>query len=288
MAAAHPRLTATCQTPGVATADGIEIGIIGGVGHEIHMADEMFLDVSTPYGPTSSRMRVGVLGGRRVGMLIRRGEQDGLQPHLVPYRANIWALASLGATSLVTTTAGGSLRESFPPGVFVVTDQLIDRTHGRPDTFYDEGPAVQLSAADPFDPTLRGLAIESLADQKVRYRDFGTAVVLNGPRFATRAEVRFHAMSGGDLATNTLLPETTLALELAMAVVNVSFVTDGDNVTGHTDAASLEMVKRRVKQARPVLARTAAEIARTIPAGFHATGTVPESAVRSVLARPVV
>jgi 5'-methylthioadenosine phosphorylase len=265
----------------------LDIGIIGGVGQQLELQDVEELEVRTPYGAPSTPVRLGTLGGKRVAYVIRRGVGDVLQPHLVPFRANVWALASLGVTSLITTTAGGGLRESFPPGMFVVPDQVIDHTSGRPLTFYDEDLVFELSPADPFDPTLRGLAAEALAQQAVRYRDFGTAVVINGPRFSTRAESRWHAAVGGDLVVTTLMPETILALELGMGVVNVSFVTDSDagSSGGPGEPVSADLVRRRVAQARPVLVRTVTEIAHRIPSGFRPGTDVPPEAVARVLAR---
>jgi 5'-methylthioadenosine phosphorylase len=271
----------------MAAAGPIDVGIIGGVGQQLALNDATEVDVPTPYGSTSVPVRVGSLGGRRVAYIARRGVDDVLQPHLVPSRANVWALASLGIHALITTTAAGGLRETFAPGMFVVTDQLIDRTHGRPFTFYDEGDAVQLAAPEPFDPTLRNLAVEALESQKVRFRDFGTAVVINGPRFSTRAESRWHAAAGGDLVVTTLMPETTLALELGIGVVNISFVTDSDAGAGssHTEVVSEDLVRRRVAQARPVLVRLVTEIARTVPAQFRPAAGVPAEAIATVLAR---
>jgi len=266
----------------------VDVGVIGGIGQRLELADDVELDVRTPYGAPSVPVRIGTIGGRRVAYVMRRGLGDVLQPHLVPYRANIWALASLGVSALITTTASGGLRESFAPGMFVVTDQLIDRTQGRPWTFYDEGPAVQLAEPEPFDPTLRGLAVEALAAQHVRYRDFGTAVIIDGPRFSTRAESRWYAAAGGDVVATTLMPETTLALELGMGVVNLSFITDSDAGSTRADAVSADLVRRRTAQARPVLVRAIAEIARTVPVPFRPHTGVPADAVASVLARTAV
>ena len=266
-----------------------EIGFIGGAGQQVDLEDEQQLDLRTPYGPTSVPVRVGGLGGRRVAVLVRRGMDDVLQPSLVPYRANVWALASLGIGALVTTSAAGGLRESFAPGQFVVPDQLIDRTSGRPATYYDEGPAVQLAFPDPYEATLRGLAIEALARQNVRHRDFGTVVVIQGPRYSTRAESRWHAAIGGDLVNSTAMPEAVLAQELNVPVVNISFITDSDAGVGseHADAVNAEMVQRRITQARPVLLATVTDLFRTIPAGFRRTTGAPADAVAQVLARPV-
>ena len=266
-----------------------QIGFIGGIGQQVELDDEQELDVRTPYGPTSVPVRVGIRGGRRVAVLVRRGIDDVLQPALVPYRANVWALASLGVAALVTTSPAGGLRDSFAPGQFVVPDQVIDRTEGRASTFYDEGPAVQLSFPDPYDATLRGLAVEALARQEVRHRDFGTIVAIQGPRYSTRAESRWHAAMGGDLVNSTAMPEAALAQELNMAVVNISFITDRDAVVGseHADAVSAEIVRQRLARARPVLLETVTELFRAIPSGFRRSTGAPAEAVAHVLARPV-
>jgi 5'-methylthioadenosine phosphorylase len=267
----------------------IEIGVIAGVGQSGLFESETCVDVPTPYGSTSEPIQIGELGGRRVAVLARRGAGEVLQPHLVPYRANIWALASLGVKALITTTASSGLRDAYSPGTFVIGDQVIDLTSGRASTFYDEGPAVQLAAAELFDPTLRALASEALAQQRVRYRDFGTTVVLNGPRFSTAAEARWHASMGGDLANMTLMPETPLALELGLAVVNVSFITDRDAGTAqdHSDATNLDLVRRRVASSERTLMAVLEGVAGRIPRGFTPASSIPRDRIEAVLARSV-
>ncbi len=267
----------------------VRIGIIAGVGQSRLFDEAEHLEVPTPYGSTSQHVRLGEIGGRRVAFVARRGEGEVIQPHLVPYRANVWALASLGVKALVTTTASGGLRDAFAPGTFVVPDQIVDRTAGRPHTFYDEGPAVQLAAPEPFDPTLRFLAAEALARQQVRYRDFGTAVVIGGPRFATAAESRWHAMMGADLVNMTLMPETALALELGMAVVNLSLITDRDADTrlDHGETTGLDLVRRRVAQAQGALAGALHGLVAAIPTGFTAPTAIPLERIQAVLAREV-
>ena len=267
--------------------DPIEIGVIVGVGQSDLIEGASERVVATPYGPTSEPVQVGIVEGRRVAFLSRRGLGETLQPHLVPYRANVWALASLGVKSLVTTTASSGLRDAYSPGTFVVGDQVIDLTHGRAPTFYDEGPAVQLSAPEPFDQTLRALAVESLAAQHVRYRDFGTTVVIDGPRFSTRAEAHWHAALGGDMANMSLMPETTLALELGISVVNISFITDRDAgvLPDRADAAGLDIVRRRAAAAQPTLRRTIHEIVQRVPLGANHEPAVPQERIDEVLAR---
>lgn len=269
-------------------AQVIDFGIIGGIGQQVALEDVELHEIATPYGATSAPVATGRLGERSVAFISRRGPREVLQPHLVPYRANIWALASLGVRALVSLTAAGGLRESFSPGTFVVSDQVIDRTMARSSTFFDEGDAIQLSAADPFNATLRALTMESLLAQKVRVRDFGTVVVINGPRFDTRAESRWHAAIGGDLVNMTLMPEVPLALEAGMAVVNLSFITDSDALVPaeHADAASIDNVRRRVELASPIIGKTLTDIAQWLPASFDPRSNIPAAALAELLARP--
>lgn len=271
------------------TDQPITIGVIAGVGQSRLFEQVEHVDVPTPYGSTSEPVRIGEIGGRRVAIIARRGEDEVLQPHLVPYRANIWALGSLGVKALITTTASSGLRDAYSPGVFVVGDQVIDRTFGRDSTFFDEGPAVQLAAAELFDPTLRALATEVLQRRGVRYRDFGTTVVLNGPRFSTAAEARWHANIGADMANMTIMPETPLALELGMAVVNLSLITDRDAGTSldHSDATNLDLVRRRVAQAQGTLAAILTDLVGLIPAGFAPRSAIPRDRTAAVLARRI-
>jgi 5'-methylthioadenosine phosphorylase len=265
------------------------IGVIGGSGLARLLDEPRELAVATPFGPTSGPVTLGRLAGRRVAFLQRHGPHHTLPPHRIPYRANVWALASLGVRALVSSSAVGGLREDYPPGAFVVPDQLLDVTSGRTGTFFD-GPHVEhLAAPDPFDPELRAAAIAALEHEGVPLRSTGTTVVIDGPRFATRAESRWYAAAGGDTVNMTLAPETPLALELRMGVVNCSFVTDSDSVVaaGHEDGVTAELVFARLASAQPVLRRALAAIVDRIPPDFSSTvGTGPD-AVAEVLARPV-
>jgi len=268
--------------------DTAPVGVIGGSGlYELLTAPER-IEVATPYGPPSAPIAVGELGGRRVAFLPRHGRGHTFPPHRIPYRANIWALASLGVRALVTSSAVGGLVADAAPGVFVVPDQYLDRTSGRPGTFFDEDRVEHLAAPDPFDPVLRALAIDALTAEGVVVRPTGTTVVIDGPRFATRAESRFHAASGGTTINMTLAPETPLALELGIGVVNCSFVTDSDSAVerGHEDAVSAALVMQRLRDAQPVIRRAIAAIVARIPDGFATEAGVPADAIAEVLARP--
>jgi 5'-methylthioadenosine phosphorylase len=269
--------------------DATPVGVIGGSGLYSLLHDAERLEVPTPYGAPSAPITVGTLAGRRVAFLPRHGGGHTLAPHRIPYRANVWALASLGVRALVTSSAVGGLVPDAAPGVFVVPDQYLDRTTNRDATFYDGARVEHLAAPDPFDPVLRELAIGALTAEGVPVLPTGTTVVIDGPRFATRAESRFHAASGGTTINMTLAPETPLALELGIAVVNCSFVTDSDSAVdaGHEDAVSGSLVLERLAAAQPVIRRVIAAVVGRIPSDLQAQPGVPADAIAEVLARPV-
>ncbi|BDH55401.1 S-methyl-5'-thioadenosine phosphorylase [Tsukamurella sp. PLM1] len=197
------------------------IGVIGGTGLYRFLPGGEERTVDTPYGPTSAPITVGHVAGREVAFLPRHGLRHEYSPHTVPYRANLWALRRIGARKVLAPCAVGSLDGALGPGSIVVPDQLVDRTSGRTSTFFDAG-GVHVSFADPYCPTLRASAAPG-AD-----RDAGTMVVIEGPRFSTRAESRWYAAQGWDLVNMTGLPEATLARELKLCYASIALVTDLD------------------------------------------------------------
>lgn len=269
------------------------VGIIGGSGLYSLLEDARELEVKTPYGPTSSPITLGRFGGKRVAFLTRHGRSHALSPAKIPYRANIWALADLGVRALVSSSAVGGLQPTLAPGTFVVPTQYVDRTAGRAGTFFD-GELVNrvehLAAPDPFDPELREIAAAALRTHTdgARFQPGGTAVVIEGPRFATRAESNWYAAQGGDIINMTLAPEVPLALELGLGVVNVSFVTDSDAAVaaGHADAVSAEKVFERLAAAQPTIRKVIEQIVATIPQDYAATSSISAEAVREVLRLP--
>jgi 5'-methylthioadenosine phosphorylase len=200
-----------------------EIGVIGGSGLYSLLTKSEEVEVSTPYGPPSDPITVAEVGGRRVAFLPRHGRDHRYPPHKIPYRANIWALRALGVRQIVAPCAVGGLRPELGPGTFVVPDQLIDRTSGRVQTYYDEG-AVHVNFADPYCPTGRAAALASLGDAV----DGGAMVVVEGPRFSTRAESRWFTQIGGAVVNMTGHPEAVLARELAVCYTAIALVTDLD------------------------------------------------------------
>jgi 5'-methylthioadenosine phosphorylase len=202
-----------------------EIGVIGGSGLYALLDDAEEFDVSTPYGPPSDRITVARVGERRVAFLPRHGRDHRFPPHRIPYRANLWALRALGVRQIVAPCAVGGLRPELGPGTFVVPDQLIDRTSGRVQTLYDDG-AVHVSFADPYCP--RGRSVVLAAARALDPVDGGAMVVIEGPRFSTRAESRWYTSIGGAVVNMTGHPEAVLARELALCYTAIALVTDLD------------------------------------------------------------
>jgi 5'-methylthioadenosine phosphorylase len=205
-----------------------EIGVFGGSGFYEFGDDVTEVEVETPFGAPSAKVHVGRVGGRRVAFLSRHGPGHGIPAHRVNYRANVWALHSLGVRRLIGPCAVGSLQPHVRPGEFVVCDQLVDRTRNRRDTYFD-GPVVNhISFADPYCPELRSIAVESGRAEGITVHPAGTVVVIEGPRFSTRAESTWFRSAGWEVVNMTQYPEAPLARELGMCYANVSLVTDYD------------------------------------------------------------
>lgn len=205
-----------------------EIGVFGGSGFYslLDHADEV--KIETPYGSPSDLVTVGVVEGRKVAFIPRHGRLHQCPPHKIPYRANVWAMKELGVTRIIGPNAVGSLQSDIRPGDFVVCNQFIDRTNGREDTFYD-GPAVtHISSAEPYCDKLRGLAIKIGMEQGITMRDGGTCVVVQGPRFSSRAESLWFTKMGWHVVNMTQYPECILALEQEICYVNIALITDYD------------------------------------------------------------
>jgi 5'-methylthioadenosine phosphorylase len=205
------------------------IGVFGGSGLYRLLDDVEHKEVGTPYGKPSDAIAIGTVAGRRVAFLPRHGSGHTIPPGAINYRANLWALKELGVERVIAPAAVGSLQPPIKPGDFVVCDQFIDRTCGRPDSYFMEGPRVaHLSPADPYCPQLRPLAVEIGREQGVEMHDGGIVVVIQGPRFATRAESRWYGAQGWKVINMTQYPEVVLARELEMCYVNIALVTDYD------------------------------------------------------------
>ncbi len=205
-----------------------EIGVFGGSGFYKFLEDMREIRVDTPYGAPSDKIAVGTLAGKRVAFLPRHGKEHQYPAHTINYRANVWALQSLGVRKVIGPCSCGSLQPDIKPGEFVFCDQFVDRTSGRKDTFYDGPITTHVPMADPYCPELRKLAITKAEQLGIAHHTSGTIVVIQGPRFSTRAESRWFTKMGWHVVTMTQYPEAALAKELGMCYVNVALVTDYD------------------------------------------------------------
>ncbi len=241
-----------------------EIGIIGGSGFYAFLDHMVEVPVTTPYGEPSERPVVGDVAGRQVAFLPRHGADHRYPPHRIPYRANLWALRALGVRQVVAPCAVGGLRPELGPGWLVVPDQLVDRTSGRAQTYYDNG-AVHVSFADPYCPHGRAAAVDSATDDGWPVVDGGTMVVIEGPRFSTRAESQWFTQQGWTVVNMTGHPEAVLARELALCYTTVALVTDLDaGITPH-EAVTQEEVFRVFGEAIPKLRTTVAAMIARLP-----------------------
>lgn len=246
------------------------IAVIGGTGFYAFLDEAREVGVKTPYGPPSASPTVGSVAGVEVAFLPRHGHDHQFPPHLIPYRANLWALKELGVDRIISPCAAGSLVRAYEPGHLVVSDQLVDRTWGRASTFFEGPEVVHVAFADPYCPELRPLAIESARAANATVHETGTMVVIQGPRFSTRAESNWYAAQGWQVIGMTQAPEAVLARELEMCFVNIAVVTDYDvgvegDIPPVTHAAVIERFRQTLgtlKEAVRVLIPRAAGTAR--------------------------
>ena len=200
--------------------------------------------VRTPYGDPSGPLTLGRIAGRDIAFLARHGYGHTYAPHRINYRANLWAMRALGVSRILAPCASGSLQPHIHPGEFVVPDQFVDRTSGRADTFFEGPTANHVSMADPYCPELAAVALQTGRDQGITMHEGGTVVVIQGPRFSTRAESKWFASAGWEVINMTAYPEGFLARELAIGYANVSLITDYDvGVEGVPPVTHAEVVK---------------------------------------------
>lgn len=229
-----------------------EIGIVGGSGFytlfDDASHDTTSVELATPFGAPSADVTLGSISGRSVAFLPRHGVNHQYAPHLVPARANLWALRNLGVRQVIAPCAVGSLRADMHPGDIVVLDQLVDRTKGRPDTFQESGTPRHVSFADPYSAELGRLAVEAAERIGERIHASGTVVVVQGPRFSTRAESKWFRDMGWDVVNMTQYPEAYLAREIGLHYAGIGLVTDYD--TGLDADPSIEPVTQEEVFAR--------------------------------------
>jgi len=240
------------------------IGVFGGSGFYSFLDDVTEVTVDTPYGAPSAPFTVGEVGGRQVAFLPRHGRHHELAPAQVPYRANLWAMRELGVTRIFGPCAVGSLQRHLEPGHVVVCDQLVDRTWGRADTYFDGNDVQHISFADPYCPELRTIAVDAARAVGMTVHERGTVVVIPGPRFSTRAESAMYSSLGFDVIGMTQYPESYLARELGICYGTMAMVTDHDSgvddIPPVTHEQVLEVFARNIDRLRDVLQRALAAV----------------------------
>ena len=233
------------------------IGIFGGSGFYRFLDQVEEMPVATPYGPPSAPVSVGTLEGVEVAFMPRHGPEHTLPPHRINYRANVWAMKEVGVQRIVGPCAVGSLKPELAPGTFVICDQFVDRTQARESTFYDGPQTTHVSAADPYCRDLSAILAEAAREEEIPVVEGGTVVVIQGPRFSTRAESRWFSASGFDVVNMTQYPEAWLARELELCYANVSLVTDYDvgleGMEAVTTESALEVFERELDRLRDLL-----------------------------------
>ena len=210
--------------------DKIDIGIIGGTGiydpELIENSKEV--KMSTPYGRPSSTMIIGNFEGKKIAFLPRHGRNHNIPPHEINYRANIWSFKKLGVQRIIAPSAVGSLKEELKPGHIVIPDQFIDWTINRKNTFYDGDQVCHISVADPFCKQMLDYSFKFGKELDLPIHKGGTCVVIEGPRFSTKAESKLFRSWGADIINMTIVPECVLARECEICYVSIATITDYD------------------------------------------------------------
>ncbi|MCG9479712.1 MAG: S-methyl-5'-thioadenosine phosphorylase [Actinomycetia bacterium] len=217
-----------------------QVGVFGGSGFYSFLDKAEKIEVETPYGSPSDKVVVGTVEGIKVAFIPRHGSKHDLPPHKINYRANIYAMKKLGVTQIFGPCAVGSLQPHIKPGQFVICDQFVDRTKGRIDTFYDGPKTIHVSAAKPYCPRLSRVVSETAQKMGLQFHDRGTVVVIQGPRFSTKAESKWFSSQGWEVINMTQYPEAYLAREMEICYANISLITDYD--AGLEDYPEIEPV----------------------------------------------
>jgi 5'-methylthioadenosine phosphorylase len=220
------------------------IGIIGGSGlYDIEGLERVReVRVRTPFGAPSDAIRVGVLGGIRVAFLSRHGRGHRLSPSSINYRANIYALKSLGVTQVISVSAVGSMKESIRPGDVVLPDQFIDLTKRRVSTFFDEGIVAHVGFGEPVCSSVADVLEQAGRSVGARLQRGGTYVCMEGPQFSTKAESRLYRQWGVDVIGMTNMPEAKLAREAELCYATVALATDYDCWHDTEEAVTVEAI----------------------------------------------
>ncbi len=256
---------------------GAEIGIIGGSGF-YEFLDGEEITVNTPFGEPSDKILLAEHARKKIAFLPRHGKKHQYPPHQINFRANLYALKKLGVKHIIAPAAVGSLKPAIEPGHFVICDQFLNLTRSRADTFFNGpkacppeceafGGVAHISMAEPYCPEMRNLAGKACSILDIVHHKEGTVLVVEGPRFSTRAESRFFA-NFADIVNMTQYPEVALARELEMCYLNISLVTDYDaGLAGRPDIKSVSSqdVLQVFKQNNEKVKQVILEIIKNLP-----------------------
>ena len=241
-----------------------EIGIIGGTGlyDPKLLKDLEEIELNTPYGAPSDSFTIGEFAGKRVAFLPRHGRKHTIRPTNINVRANIFAFKKLGVQRILAPSTVGSLKEEYKPGDIVFTDQFIDRTTRREQSFYTEGKVCHISVAEPMCPEIRKTLIAVAKEAKISAHSTGTYVCIEGPRFSTKAESKLFRTWGADLVGMTLVPECVLAREAEICYASIATVTDYDCWKDHPVSTEeiVTTVKANIEKVKKILAETVAKL----------------------------
>ncbi len=243
----------------------VEIGIFGGTGiyDSGLLENTQEVEIETPYGKPSDTITVGVFNGRKIAFLPRHGKKHTIPPHMINFKANIWAFKELGVTRIIAPSAVGSLKEEFEPGHFALPSQFLDFTKSRDGSFSEEGRVIHISVAEPFCPELQSSILKVTDKQNLKIHKDCTYVCIEGPRFSSKAESKFYRSTGADIIGMTLVPECQLAREAQICYVSISTVTDYDVWAEKPVTAKqvLETLSKNVEKTKKILT----ELMDTIP-----------------------
>ena len=236
-----------------------KVGVIGGSGlYKMEgLTDVREIDIDTPFGKPSDSIVAGKLEGVGIAFLPRHGRGHRIPPTDVPYRANIYALKSLGVEHIIAINAVGSLKEEIEPGHMLIPDQLIDRTRNRVSTFFRDDIVAHVSFAEPFCPALSRIVYEAAGEVGVTVHRGGTYIAMEGPAFSTRAESRLYKSWGADVIGMTAMPEAKLAREAEICYAIIACATDYDCWKEVNEALNIEVIldvlKRNVENSKKII-----------------------------------
>ncbi len=244
-----------------------EIGIFGGTGiYDSELLQESKeISIDTPYGKTSDSITIGDYKGRKVAFMPRHGKKHAISPHMINFRANIWAFKELGVTRILAPSAVGSLKEELKPGDFALPSQFLDFTKSRIGSFSEDGRVIHISVAEPFCPELQEVVLQTAQSQNIKIHKNCTYVCIEGPRFSTKAESKFFRTTGADIIGMTLVPECQLAREAQICYVSISTITDYDVWAEKPVTAKevLETLSKNVESIKKMLAVLLEKIPKT-------------------------